>query len=55
MSRWYIIKYRHPGTQWIDYGEPVSSTGFDSVMRLIQQFPPFTEVSVKILDVKEPE
>lgn len=51
--RWYIIKYRHPGTDWIDYGEPVSVSQFENVIRLIEQFPPFTEVRVKILDVKE--
>lgn len=54
MTRWYIFSYRHPGTNWIDYGEPINAKDEATVLRLIFQLPPFTEVRIKILDVKEP-
>jgi hypothetical protein len=56
MARWYVVSYRHPQNPgvWIDYGEPVSQGDFDNVMsRLVKQCAPFTEVRIKILDVKE--
>lgn len=54
VARWYIVSYRHPGgSPWLDYGEPISNADFDNVIRLVKQFAPFTEVRIKILDVKE--
>ena len=54
MARWYIISYRHPGdSPWRDYGEPVSASNFPTMIRFVEQMSPFSEVRIKILDVKE--
>jgi len=59
MARWYIVSYRHPGHEssnmWREYGEPIPAQSFHSVIRFLETLPPFTEVRVKILDVRNDE